>query len=132
MEVMEGVLKNKLLLGVGIIAVLAIFALILIFKNECNYVPSTEVKSIIKGFNKLSDGKYEALMDKCYPEIHIIIQDENIDSTLYHNLLVKLNRAESPAHKVNIYNRDSILLYVEYTVLRSGDTSYHVIQDYDY
>jgi hypothetical protein len=130
---MVGFLKNKTGLGFAIVtAILVTVGLFLFFKNECNYEPSVEVKLIIADFNRFSAGNYEASIDKCYPEIHIINKSNEVDTILYHNLLVKVNRAEVGTHKVVIYNEKGIILYLAYTVLRSSDTSYHWVKDYEY
>lgn len=102
--------------------------------SECKHFKlSEDSKSVLGSFNINHNGFYNAYERPCSPEVYIkLIDTARIDSALFHRLLVEIIQTEKKNHKIRILDKDSMLMYIEYGMILSGDTSYHVVDDYGY
>ncbi|MFN7611637.1 MAG: hypothetical protein ACK5QX_12010 [bacterium] len=129
MEVMDWFLKRRLML----FSVIVMFLVVgfFFFRSDCDE-KSVEVKAFVNKLNHSSEGAYHVYLDQCYLEAHIVNRSDNVDSALFHSFLARLIQIEKRNYFVNIYNRDSMLLYVEYAGYSNGDTTYHKVAHYEY
>jgi hypothetical protein len=130
MAIMDRFLKRRLVF-LSIIIFSLVGVLFFIFRNDCDE-KSDEVKTFVNKINQSSEGKYHVYLDQCYLEAHIINRLDNVDSALFHSFLVRLMQIENRNYFVNIYSKDSVLLYVEYAGYNNGDTTYHKVDHYEY
>jgi hypothetical protein len=108
----------------------AIFMWLFVLDGDCSE-KSHQVIAYVDRMNHKSKGRYRVYLDRCRSEICIVNQENAVDSALFHDFLVGLTRAENQRYLVNVYSKDSLLLYVQFAE-HDRDTTYHIVDHYEY
>lgn len=99
----------------------------------CNKKPPVEFRNKIDSLSKVLQEEYKFRQDKCFEVLHVQCLSAKVDTARLDSIYLFINSIDKEySTKMNVYDKDSMLHYVQYHIGSLKEGSIHKVKNYDY